>query len=191
MAHSLFVTPESATVRNPGVVVDGGLGQQFLDIARTHWRSGPGTRGRPYAQNGSIMGIEWIADVVSAQVAGSSSSYLTVITGVPLPDSITQSAMRPVAHCTCPYGARSSDWCKHAVALAYACAALLDGAVDDQTGRLPGTAPLELDQGHLNESVRRLANDDGMTAFDPEAAFAHARRWLDLPPIVQKCIPEQ
>jgi hypothetical protein len=192
MAHSLFVTPACAIVRNPGQVIAGGPGQQFLDSARTHWRSGPGSRGRPYAQDGSIIAIEWVADVVSAEVTGSSSSYLTVITGVPQPDSIDPAATRTVAHCTCPYGARSHDWCKHAVALAYACAALLDGVVDDQTGRLPGTAPVELDQAHLDESVRRLRDDDdALGTFDAEAAFAHARRWLELPPIVQGCIVKQ
>lgn len=181
MAHSLFLTSQSATVRNPGEPLPGGAGEQFLSIAELNWFSGPASRGRAYARDGFILHLDWVGDVLSAEVAGTQTAYLTVLSGVPQDGDVA--SRRLVATCSCPYGTRSRDWCKHVVALAFAAAALLDGVVDDQTGQLPGTSTLSLDREALEAHLAQLKAEPKWN-FDPELELSRARRWLDLPPSV-------
>lgn len=220
--HSVVVSTRGVFVHHPGMAAAGSAGSAFLDSCRPNWRSGPATRGRPYASKGSILSLEFGIGIVSALVAGSGYEYQTLITGV-LPDlsgqgpvkpagrgepqgqgvikpvagggkpagkgfvkSTGQGAfkpagpVRPSASCTCAYGSRPRDWCKHAIAVAFATAALLDGAVDDHTGKLvPRLAAPE--RPALEAAALRLLDEPDWTEFDPDAEFARASRWLPFP----------
>jgi len=186
--HSLDISARGIFVENPGKAELAGVGEEFLESAEVHWLPGPTSRARPYARNGSILAMERDETIVSGLVSGSDYDYEIRVHGV------TESGpFQPSADCTCPYGAMHGDWCKHAIALAYAIAALLDGHVSDELSEITSSATAnEAARTHLetiaqawlaapplNVPAPDSVEPDG--TFDPDSAFAEANRWLPFP----------
>jgi uncharacterized Zn finger protein len=92
-------------------------------IAAAEMEAGPQflARGRTYARAGQVMGVAVADGEITAEIQGTESRpyqvrlFRTSISG----------ADRVGADCSCPYGC-DYGWCKHAAALAYVGAALLD-----------------------------------------------------------------
>lgn len=172
--HELVITAGSVFVINAGRAEPGSPGAEFLSVAVQNWKAGPAQRGKPYAGNGSIISLDVEGSTVDAYITGSGHEYLTSIRGAAggWPFDLS-------ASCDCMYGSMNGDWCKHAVALSYACAALLDGRVEDQTGEL---VPLvKADRTDLLAGAAALLADADFTRFNPDAAFAAATQWLSFP----------
>lgn len=176
--HGLFVTSRGVFVDAPGRARPDGPGEEFLETAGSQWFAGPQGRGRAYARNGSILSLARDGAVVSAVVAGSGGAdYDTTIRGV-----TDRGPYRLTAACDCPYGSQNYDWCKHAIAVGYAVAALLDGDVTDETGSIVAGDTVDDDarREELTGFATRLLTPPG-GAFDSEATFADAVRWLPFP----------
>jgi hypothetical protein len=78
-------------------------------------------RGRTYARAGQVVAVHVAPKGFTAQIQGTGARPYEVRL-----DRITISGSdRVAADCTCPYGC-DHDWCKHAAALAYVAAFLLD-----------------------------------------------------------------
>ena len=92
-------------------------------IAAAQLEAGPQFlgRGRTYARAGQVMALSMGDGEITAEIQGTEAKpyrvrlFRTRISG----------ADRVGAGCTCPYGC-DDGWCKHATALAYVAAALLD-----------------------------------------------------------------
>ncbi|MFN8182953.1 MAG: hypothetical protein U0R23_00865 [Candidatus Nanopelagicales bacterium] len=82
-------------------------------------------RGRTYARQGQVIDVQCEPGMFTARIQGTSSQpYLVRL------DRVTISGSERVsADCDCPYGC-DFGWCKHAAALAYVAAFLMD--VDDE-----------------------------------------------------------
>lgn len=78
-------------------------------------------RGRTYARAGQVLGLQADEHGFSAQIQGSSRKPYEVR----LARVVISGSDRIDATCSCPYGC-DYDWCKHAAALAYVAAFLVD-----------------------------------------------------------------
>ena len=78
-------------------------------------------RGRTYARAGQVVAVQVEPEGFSAQIQGSGASPYEVR----LDRTTISGSDRVAADCTCPYGC-DDGWCKHAAALAYVAAFLLD-----------------------------------------------------------------
>jgi hypothetical protein len=78
-------------------------------------------RGRTYARAGQVVAVQAGAQGFSAQIQGTNARPYEVR----LDRTTISGAERVAADCTCPYGC-DDGWCKHAAALAYVAAFLLD-----------------------------------------------------------------
>jgi hypothetical protein len=78
-------------------------------------------RGRTYARAGQVLGLEADDQGFSARIQGSARRPYTVR----LAKVVISGSDRIDATCTCPYGC-DYGWCKHAAALAYVAAFLVD-----------------------------------------------------------------
>jgi hypothetical protein len=78
-------------------------------------------RGRTYARAGQVVEVHTEPRAFSAQIQGSDRTPYEVR----LDRIVISGSDRVAADCTCPYGC-DYDWCKHAAALAYVAAFLLD-----------------------------------------------------------------
>lgn len=105
-------------------------------LAAAQMEAGPQflARGRTYARAGQVMGLTLGEAEITAEIQGTGAKpyrvrlFRTSISG----------SDRVGADCTCPYGC-DFGWCKHATALAYVAAALLDreaGARARWTGQM-------------------------------------------------------
>ena len=112
-------------------------------IAAAQLEAGPQflARGRTYARAGQVMALSMGDGEITAEIQGTEAKpyrvrlFRTRISG----------ADRVGAGCTCPYGC-DDGWCKHATALAYVAAALLDreaGARERWTGEAADEAGSE------------------------------------------------
>ena len=78
-------------------------------------------RGRTYARAGQVVAFHVETEGFSAQIQGTGSEPYQVR----LDRTTISGSERVAADCTCPYGC-DHGWCKHAAALAYVAAFLLD-----------------------------------------------------------------
>jgi hypothetical protein len=78
-------------------------------------------RGRTYARAGQVVAVHVEPKGFSAQIQGTGSTPYEVR----LDRTTISGSDRVAADCTCPYGC-DDGWCKHAAALAYVAAFLLD-----------------------------------------------------------------
>lgn len=78
-------------------------------------------RGRTYARAGQVVAVQVEPGAFSAQIQGTSDRPYEVR----LDRTTISGADRVAADCTCPYGC-DDGWCKHAAALAYVAAFLLE-----------------------------------------------------------------
>jgi hypothetical protein len=78
-------------------------------------------RGRTYARAGQVVAVQVEPRGFSAQIQGTGSKPYEVR----LDRTTISGSDRVAADCTCPYGC-DDGWCKHAAALAYVAAFLLD-----------------------------------------------------------------
>ena len=120
--HSVTISKSHLTVENPGVPIPGYAGQKFLAKSNMHIGSRIATRARAYAKDGNIRKIIYQDNAVSAFIMGQGDLYDTEVTGLKENSAVT-------ASCTCYYQCSPRDWCKHAAALTYVIAAILDGQV--------------------------------------------------------------
>lgn len=79
------------------------------------------SRGRTYARQGQVIGVEIGAEQFRASIQGSARQPYEV----QLTKTMISGSDRIHASCTCPYTC-DYDWCKHAAALAYVAAFLVD-----------------------------------------------------------------
>ncbi len=78
-------------------------------------------RGRTYARAGQVVAVQVAPEGFSAQIQGTGATPYDVR----LDRTMISGSDRVAADCTCPYGC-DDGWCKHAAALAYVAAFLLD-----------------------------------------------------------------
>ncbi|HYN55618.1 MAG TPA: SWIM zinc finger family protein [Motilibacterales bacterium] len=94
-------------------------------------------RGRTYARAGQVVAVQAEPECFSAQIQGTGAAPYEVR----LDRTTISGSDRVAADCTCPYGC-DDGWCKHAAALAYVAAYLLDrdpGTRATWTGQQPAT----------------------------------------------------
>lgn len=107
-------------VPKPGKVTDPAA-VELVEAATRECTSAILARGRTYARAGQVIGVAAGAEGFSAKIQGSSRTPYEVR----LDKVVISSSDRIQADCTCPYGC-DFDWCKHAAALAYVAAFLVD-----------------------------------------------------------------
>ncbi len=78
-------------------------------------------RGRTYARAGQVVSVVGEAGRFSARIQGTTAKPYRVV----LERTMISGTDRIAATCSCPYGC-DYDWCKHACALAYVAAFLLE-----------------------------------------------------------------
>lgn len=95
---------------------------------------GIGSRGRTYARAGQVVEVRVEDRGATAAIQGSDDAPYTV--------SLTREPDGDVeATCTCPYGCDAVEWCKHAAALAFVVAHLVDTDVGLAAAWSGTTAP--------------------------------------------------
>lgn len=112
------------TVPKPGRVTNPEA-QDMVQAAEMETDAKVLARGRTYARQGQVIDVQCEPGMFTARIQGTSSQpYLVRL------DRVTISGSERVsADCDCPYGC-DFGWCKHAAALAYVAAFLMD--VDDE-----------------------------------------------------------
>ena len=110
-------------VTKPGTVT-GELAAEMVAAAEMETSSAILARGRTYARAGQVVALEVEEGRFSAQIQGSASEPYRVS----LLRTVISGSDRIAADCSCPYGC-DHGWCKHAAALAYVAAHLLDTQV--------------------------------------------------------------
>jgi hypothetical protein len=105
-------------VGKPGKV-HGTNAVDLVEAAEWNATSGIATRARRYARQGQVVGVDIADRTATAQVQGTEADpYLVSIHRQP--------NGRLIGACDCPYGCGAYGWCKHAVALAYVVAHIID-----------------------------------------------------------------
>ncbi|MGB7979664.1 MAG: SWIM zinc finger family protein [Candidatus Nanopelagicales bacterium] len=107
-------------VAKPGKVSDP-VAQDLIAAADMESQPKILARGRTYARAGQVVSVQVEAESFSAQIQGTGARPYDVR----LDRTTISGSDRVAANCTCPYGC-DSGWCKHAAALAYVAAFLLD-----------------------------------------------------------------
>lgn len=107
-------------VARPGKVSDPTAAEL---VAAAEMESAPQilARGRTYARAGQVVALQVEPGGFSAQIQGTKATPYEVR----LDRTTISGSDRVAADCTCPYGC-DDGWCKHAAALAYVAAFLLD-----------------------------------------------------------------
>ena len=196
--HSVTISKSHLSVENPGVPLPGYAGQSFLAKANMHIGPRIAARARAYARDGNIRKIIYQDNTVSAFIMGQGDLYDTEITGLETSSAVT-------ASCTCYYQCSPRNWCKHATALAYVIAAILDGEVKgDKSFVLNNQNFTALNQVSAHQQAQQKAKDQELaaqtkaltvalqnaqilkipadiTAFDSQATFEKACLWLEFP----------
>lgn len=122
-----FYTPKPRRAVEGGVVVakpgkvTGDAAAELVAAAEMETLPQILARGRTYARAGQVVALEATAGAFAAQIQGSDRAPYRV----QLLRTIISGSDRIAAHCSCPYGC-DRGWCKHAAALAYVAAFLLD-----------------------------------------------------------------
>ena len=107
-------------VAKPGKV-DHPLAEDLIAAAEMESEPQILPRGRTYARAGQVVAVQAEHRSFSAQVQGTGDQPYQVR----LDRTTISGSHRVAADCTCPYGC-DDGWCKHAAALAYVAAFLLD-----------------------------------------------------------------
>jgi hypothetical protein len=140
----------------PRIAVDGGVrvarpgavtsdaASRLVALIERRTTQGIGSRGRTYARAGQVVEVRIVDGSASAAIQGSDAEPYAVAL-----EHENDGAVE--ARCSCPYGCDALEWCKHAAALAYVVAHLVD------TDRTMATAWLGAD------------GDQGPVAGDPVA----------------------
>jgi hypothetical protein len=188
-------------VARPGRVEDP-LAADLVNAAQMESAPQILARGRTYARAGQVVAVQVEGRGFSAQIQGTKATPYEVR----LDRTTISGSDRVAANCTCPYGC-DDGWCKHAAALAYVAAFLLDrdqavrtawSGVIPTTGSdaaapmLPGTIA---DTAVVPASALTLAADDLATLRGPipgrdarellataEARVPHPGRATEPPP---------
>ena len=111
-------------------------------------------RGRTYARAGQVVAVQVEPAGVSAQIQGTAATPYEVR----LDRTTISGSDRVAADCTCPYGC-DDGWCKHAAALAYVAAYLLDRDPSTRatwTGEQPAAGP-DAQRGSIPGSIANAA----------------------------------
>lgn len=104
-------------VARPGKVTDADA-VRLVERAVDRTSPAVASRGRTYARAGQVVELRVADGQVSAAIQGTANEPYAV--------SLSRAADGTAsAVCTCPYGCDEIDWCKHAAALAYVLADLL------------------------------------------------------------------
>ncbi len=122
-------------VAKPGKVSDP-VAKELLAAADLESEPKILARGRTYARAGQVVSVQVGPESFSAQIQGTGAAPYDVRLG----RTTISGSDRVAAHCTCPYGC-DFGWCKHAAALAYVAAFLLD---HDALARSTWTGEAEL-----------------------------------------------
>ena len=158
-------------VAKPGTVSDPAAADL---VAAADMESAPQilARGRTYARAGQVVAVTVEPRAFSAQIQGTGARPYQVH----LHRTTISGSERVAADCTCPYGC-DDGWCKHAAALAYVAAFLLDRdptARAAWTGAPPSTAPADpgipgtiADTAVVQASALTLHPDDLAALRDP------------------------
>lgn len=94
-------------------------GKALVDGAKRLCTAAIATRARTYARHGQVVGVDVGEKTAVAQVQGSGEQpYLLSLYRRDFGDY--------TADCDCPYGCGERYWCKHAVALAFVVADMID-----------------------------------------------------------------
>lgn len=107
-------------VPKPGKVTDPDA-SAIIEAAAIETRPPILSRGRTYARAGQVIGVTADADGFTGRIQGSDRRPYEVR----LTRHMISGSDRIHAECTCPYTC-DYDWCKHAAALAYVAAFLVD-----------------------------------------------------------------
>ncbi len=107
-------------VAKPGKVTDP-LAVELVAAAEIESAPQILARGRTYARAGQVVAVQVAPEGFSAQIQGTGARPYEVR----LDRTMISGSDRVAADCTCPYGC-DNGWCKHAAALAYVAAFLLD-----------------------------------------------------------------
>lgn len=129
-------------------------------------------RGRTYARAGQVVAVQVGPTCFSAQIQGTGAKPYDVR----LDRTTISGSERVAAGCTCPYGC-DDGWCKHAAALAYVAALLLDRdstaraawtgshpTTESPDDRIPGTIA---DTAVVPATALTLGPDDLLTLRSP------------------------
>jgi len=141
-------------------------------------------RARTYARAGQVMSVAVGDGAISGEIQGSDAEPYRVR----LERTTISGSERVAASCDCPYGC-DFDWCKHAAALAYVGAYLIErdpGAMARWTGREePGGFP---GPGGVLAASALVVDEELLAAlratpppFDPARAMEAASRIVPLP----------
>lgn len=142
-------------VAKPGKVT-GEPAAEMVAAAEMETSSAILARGRTYARAGQVVALEVEEGRFSAEIQGSDREPYQVS----LLRTTISGSDRVAAHCSCPYGC-DHGWCKHAAALAYVAALLLDtqpGVVAAWTGEDDHAAPAGA--ARPGEAAGRLSEED-------------------------------
>ncbi len=137
-------------------------------------------RARTYARHGQVVNVSIDDESAEAQIQGSDSRPYQVAVRRTTPTTFA-------ADCSCPYGCGPRSWCKHAVALAYVVAELVDsdpasaarwtGSVDPAAAAVVATAvPVEVAPELLTSLAAPLPD---LVQFD---VLTRAAEVVPLPP---------
>jgi uncharacterized Zn finger protein len=107
-------------VPKPGKVTDP-YAVELIEAASIETRPPILSRGRTYARAGQVIGVTADFESFSGRIQGSDRTPYQV----QLTRFMISGSDRIHAECTCPYSC-DYDWCKHAAALAYVAAFLID-----------------------------------------------------------------
>ncbi|MEZ5157939.1 MAG: SWIM zinc finger family protein [Candidatus Nanopelagicales bacterium] len=107
-------------VAKPGKVTDP-VAVEVVEAATMETGDKILARGRTYARAGQVVEVHTEPRAFTAQIQGSGKKPYEVR----LDRIVISGSDRLAADCTCPYGC-DHDWCKHAAALAYVAAFMLD-----------------------------------------------------------------
>jgi uncharacterized Zn finger protein len=149
------------SVAKPGRVSDPDA-LELLAAAEMETKPSILSRGRTYARAGQVLNVETDGDSFTASIQGSDRTPYQV----ELTRTMISGSDRIHASCTCPYSC-DYDWCKHAAALAYVAAYLIDNQPATRavwTGEQPPQA------------VEPLSDEDLQTLRTPAPAATFAER---------------
>jgi uncharacterized Zn finger protein len=134
-------------------------------------------RARTYARQGQVVGVSIEDESAQAQIQGTDVRPYQVGLRRVAPHNFT-------AECTCPYGCTPRAWCKHAVALAYVVAELVDtdgASAARWTGSLDSDAPLQVSMPVAPELLARLTAP--RPHFSARDVLARAAEVVPPPPV--------
>lgn len=160
-------------VAKPGKVTHPAA-QDLLSVTASETRDTIMSRGRTYARAGQVVDLQSLPGEFVANIQGSGRRPYTVRLTAMVLDHVR-------AECTCPYGCEY-DWCKHAAALAYVAAFLLDNDAavrarwTGQQDEVTTVAPLsDTELSALRESPPAVEASDLLARAEAVVPYPHWR----------------